>query len=123
MTQSLGECAMYTASNHAALQVAAGFVLHVGQVRGVLKVGDAVTAQLEARRRDRIMSNHTMTHVLNFGLREVPAACPPSAPNRSCLLHFTLEPVVLQGEEERYLRSARLLGVSTSTCARTPLHA
>ena len=79
MTKSLGHCAMCTASNHAALQVAAGFVLHVGQVRGVLRVGDAVTAELESQRRGRIMSNHTMTHVLNFGLREVPAACPPSS--------------------------------------------
>ena len=102
-------------------------MLHVGQVRGVLRVGDAVTAQLEARRRDRIMSNHTMTHVLNFGLREVPAACPPpfmSSPN-------PLWPPALCSGASGFAGRGRTLpavcevvmGVSTSACAGTPLRA
>lgn len=69
------------------VQVAAGFVLHVGQVEGELRVGDAVTARIESDRRGRIMANHTMTHVLNYGLREVRPLpfplLPPSLPNQS----------------------------------------
>ena len=53
------------------LQVAAGYVFHVGEVQGVLKVGDTVKAAIDSKRRYRIAANHTMTHVLNYGLREV----------------------------------------------------
>lgn len=56
------------------LQVAAGYVLHIGESSGVLRVGDLVTASVDAQRRACVMSNHTMTHVLNYGLREV--RCP-----------------------------------------------
>lgn len=52
-------------------QVAAGYVLHIGEVQGVLKVGDTVKASIDSKRRYRIAANHTMTHVLNYALREV----------------------------------------------------
>ena len=52
-------------------QVAAGYVLHIGEVQGILKVGDTVRASIDNKRRYRIAANHTMTHVLNYALREV----------------------------------------------------
>mmetsp|Transcript_36663 Transcript_36663/g.81584 ORF Transcript_36663/g.81584 Transcript_36663/m.81584 type:complete len:1184 (-) Transcript_36663:438-3989(-) len=52
-------------------QVAAGFVLHVGEVSGSLRVGDAVKVSVDYGRRNQIMPNHTFTHVLNFALRNV----------------------------------------------------
>ncbi len=53
-------------------QIAAGYVLHVGSVsRGVLRVGDTISAEVDYIRRQRIVPNHTFTHVLNFALREV----------------------------------------------------
>ena len=52
-------------------QVAAGYVLHVGEVgRGAMRVGDEVTAAVNLKRRADIVPNHTFTHVLNFALRE-----------------------------------------------------
>ena len=54
------------------MQVAAGYVLHVGTVtEGALRVGDTVKADVDHIRRKRIVPNHTFTHVLNFALREV----------------------------------------------------
>lgn len=54
------------------MQVAAGYVLHVGSMsRGTLKAGDLVSAEVDYIRRQRIVPNHTFTHVLNFALREV----------------------------------------------------
>ena len=53
------------------MQVAAGYVLHVGRCTGTLSVGDIVTATIDKERRDLILPNHTFTHVLNFALREV----------------------------------------------------
>ena len=53
------------------MQVAAGYVLHVGEVgRGDMRVGDEVTAAVNLKRRADIVPNHTFTHVLNFALRE-----------------------------------------------------
>ncbi|KAK9823718.1 hypothetical protein WJX72_004867 [[Myrmecia] bisecta] len=53
-------------------QVAAGYVLHIGAAgNGILRVGDAVTAQPDFKRRARIEPNHTFTHVLNLALRDV----------------------------------------------------
>ena len=48
-------------------------VLHIGQLaEGTqLKVGDAVTGHVEGTRRWPIMQNHTVTHLLNWALREV----------------------------------------------------
>ena len=53
------------------LQAAAGYVLHIGTLDGSLKVGDKVHAAIDHERRDKIMSNHTSTHVLNHALREL----------------------------------------------------
>eukprot|EP00980_Cylindrotheca_fusiformis_P028004 scaffold22575_cov141-Cylindrotheca_fusiformis.AAC.35 len=48
------------------------FVLHLGEVtEGSLSVGDSVSSCVDYVRRGPIASNHTMTHVLNFALREV----------------------------------------------------
>lgn len=53
-------------------QVAAGYVLHVGTMsKGVLRVGNTVSTEVDYIRRQRIVPNHTFTHVLNFALREV----------------------------------------------------
>lgn len=62
----------YPAVTVCLLQVAAGYVLHVGRAaRGELRVGDDVKAAVDLPRRARIVPNHTFTHVLNFALREV----------------------------------------------------
>jgi alanyl-tRNA synthetase len=50
-------------------QVAAGYVLHVGEVTGTLTVGSTVTASIDTGRRSAIMPNHTFTHILNYALR------------------------------------------------------
>jgi alanyl-tRNA synthetase len=49
-----------------------GFVLHIGRGgRGELRVGDKVRLHVDHTRRRPIASNHTATHMLNFGLRKV----------------------------------------------------
>jgi alanyl-tRNA synthetase len=73
------------------VQVAAGYVFHVGQVQGVLKVGDKVMASIDSKRRYRIAANHTMTHVLNYGLREVSLAIHHSLNRQSCSTFCSLE--------------------------------
>jgi alanyl-tRNA synthetase len=48
------------------------FVLHLGEVtEGSLSVGDTISCSVDYVRRRPIASNHTMTHVLNYALREV----------------------------------------------------
>lgn len=48
------------------------FVLHLGEViSGSVNVGDAAMCKVDYVRRMPIASNHTMTHVLNYALREV----------------------------------------------------
>jgi alanyl-tRNA synthetase len=48
------------------------YTLHQGVVRtGSLKVGDAVEANVDMSVRNQILPNHTLTHVLNLGLRAV----------------------------------------------------
>lgn len=65
------------ATNNATLDVedvviAAGYVLHKGPLSGgPLKVGDTVRCSVDYPRRRRVAPNHTMTHVLNYALREV----------------------------------------------------
>ena len=55
-----------------AVQVAAGYVLHVGSMsRGTLNTGAVISAEVDHVRRGRIVPNHTFTHVLNYALREV----------------------------------------------------
>lgn len=54
------------------VQMYAGYVLHTGYMKyGVLKVGDEVICEYDELRRAPIRNNHTGTHVLNYGLREV----------------------------------------------------
>ena len=54
------------------VQVFGGYVLHVGAVTsGTLCVGDRVVARVDYERRNAVGPNHTMTHVLNYALREV----------------------------------------------------
>lgn len=49
-----------------------GLIVHKVAVReGVLSVGDAVTAAVDAERRARITRNHTATHILHAALRQV----------------------------------------------------
>ncbi|EFJ48362.1 hypothetical protein VOLCADRAFT_120886 [Volvox carteri f. nagariensis] len=51
-------------------QVAAGFVLHVGEASvAPFRVGDEVTVSVDYERRSLIKPNHTFTHVLNFALK------------------------------------------------------
>eukprot|EP00934_Nitzschia_sp_Nitz4_P001139 Nitzschia sp. Nitz4//scaffold180_size44305//6788//9765//NITZ4_007233-RA/size44305-snap-gene-0.58-mRNA-1//1//CDS//3329539449//1139//frame0 len=54
------------------VQVYGQFVLHVGEVvEGSLSVGDSITCCVDYKRRRPIASNHTMTHILNYALRDV----------------------------------------------------
>ncbi|PWN50994.1 hypothetical protein IE53DRAFT_386661 [Violaceomyces palustris] len=54
------------------VQVFSGYVLHTGYLKyGELKIDDQVVASFDESRRAPIRSNHTATHILNFGLREV----------------------------------------------------
>jgi alanyl-tRNA synthetase len=47
------------------------YVLHLGHVKnGTINVGDDVNVALERERRERIRSNHTTTHLVNWALRE-----------------------------------------------------
>mmetsp|Transcript_23994 Transcript_23994/g.42834 ORF Transcript_23994/g.42834 Transcript_23994/m.42834 type:complete len:1188 (-) Transcript_23994:165-3728(-) len=53
-------------------KVAAGYVLHVGDVlEGAIAVGDKVNVKVDYNRRREIAPNHTMTHVLNLALKNV----------------------------------------------------
>ncbi|KAK9727725.1 DHHA1 domain [Popillia japonica] len=53
------------------VQVRGGYVVHIGNLEGILKVGDEMILQIDTARRRLIMNNHTGTHVLNFALRKV----------------------------------------------------
>ncbi len=53
-------------------KAAAGYILHVLSDEMVsVSVGDSCAAQVDLTRRSDIMPNHTMTHVVNFALREI----------------------------------------------------
>lgn len=50
----------------------AGIILHKVRVQnGVVKVGDTVTASVDAENRDAIRRNHTATHLVHAALKEV----------------------------------------------------
>ena len=55
-------------------QVYAGYVVHVGYIQNAerqINVGMSCLLQVDYERRSLIAPNHTMTHVLNFALRQV----------------------------------------------------
>lgn len=54
------------------VQLYGQFVLHIGIVEsGTIAVGDIVSCFVDYERRHTIASNHTMTHILNYALKEV----------------------------------------------------
>jgi len=54
------------------IQPAAGAVVHIGEVmKGNPKVGDKAVVQVDRRRRQDIMRNHTATHLLHAALHQV----------------------------------------------------
>jgi len=53
------------------VQVRGGYVVHIGNLEGSLRVGDEVKLNIDESRRKLVMGNHTGTHVLNFALRQV----------------------------------------------------
>ncbi|KAL3914811.1 MAG: hypothetical protein SGILL_005942 [Bacillariaceae sp.] len=62
------------------VQLYGSFVLHLGEVvDGTLSVGDSISCAVDYERRSPIASNHTMTHVLNYALREVLVKRPTAA--------------------------------------------
>jgi alanyl-tRNA synthetase len=48
-----------------------GLIVHRGMLRGLVRVGDEVHAEVNAERRARTMRNHTGTHLLHRALRNV----------------------------------------------------
>jgi len=52
-------------------QVRGGYIIHIGNVEGVISVGDELKLQLDGSRRKDVMNNHTGTHILNYALRKV----------------------------------------------------
>merc|ERR1719341_899091 len=53
-------------------EIKGGYVCHIGKVvEGSYKVGDVVDFNFDTMKRRLMMSNHTATHILNFGLRKV----------------------------------------------------
>ena len=48
-----------------------GYILHIGVVEGILRVGDEVQIHLDTVRRQLTMKNHSATHALNHSLMKV----------------------------------------------------
>ena len=53
------------------VQTYGGYSLHIGVAKKDIKIGDKVECAVDYDRRAKIAPNHTMTHVLNYALREV----------------------------------------------------
>nr|XP_026487710.1 alanine--tRNA ligase, cytoplasmic [Vanessa tameamea] len=68
MVKSDDDSVEFTVTN---VQVKGGYVLHIGKIEGILKVGDTVTLHIDTERRRLVMNNHTGTHILNNVLRKV----------------------------------------------------
>lgn len=67
--QLLGGSAVFKVEN---TQSFGGYVVHIGRVtRGKFSVGSDVMCHINNQFRAKVASNHTMTHVLNYALREV----------------------------------------------------
>jgi alanyl-tRNA synthetase len=49
----------------------AGLIVHRGTLHGTVRVGDTLTAEVDAERRAHTMRNHTGTHLLHRALRNV----------------------------------------------------
>src|SRR5450759_3016296 len=69
---------------------AGGLVVHRGNLHGRLRVGETVSAVVDAERRARTMRNHTGTHLLHRALRNVagPSARQAGAPVAPDYLRF-----------------------------------
>lgn len=66
---STNEEAVFKVTN---VQSYGGFVLHTGNLKdGSLSLDAEVTSQYDVERRSSLKNNHTGTHVLNYGLRDV----------------------------------------------------
>lgn len=48
-----------------------GFIVHLGQIKGLLGQGETVTLKVDAKRRISTARNHTATHLLHKALRQV----------------------------------------------------
>lgn len=68
------------------VQMYGQFVLHVGEIEsGSFKLGESATCAVDYVRRLPIASNHTMTHVLNYALRQVLLVIPEEETGKKSL--------------------------------------
>lgn len=66
------------------VQMYGQFALHVGEVEsGTMTIGETVTCSVDYIRRAPIAANHTMTHVLNYALRQALIVLPEKETGKS----------------------------------------